>query len=131
MSSAVRAPRSASGLAARCSARRCRTLRRRGRPPSYSWTSRGRHNRPSDAKAKRYLQLQLPGRFETTGGIAAQLVPLLVYDVPPDFYDRYAGRIAEVTQADVQRVARRYVHPDSLTVVIVGDRKSVEAGLIA
>jgi predicted Zn-dependent peptidase len=78
-------------------------------------------------KAKRYLQLQLPGRFETTGQIAAQLVPVVLYGLPLDFYNDYARRVEQVTQADVQRVADRYITPDSMAVVIVGDRKSIEA----
>jgi predicted Zn-dependent peptidase len=78
-------------------------------------------------KAKRYLQLQLPGAFETTGQIASQLVPLVLYGLPLDFYDAYVGRVGGVTQADVQRVAQRYIDPSKVAVVIVGDRKSIEA----
>jgi len=77
-------------------------------------------------KAKQYLQLQLPGAFETTGQIASQLVPVVLYGLPLEFYDRYAEQVAKVTQADVQRVAQRYIDPGSVTVVIVGDRKSIE-----
>jgi zinc protease len=36
-----------------------------------------------------------------------------------------------VTQADVQRVARQYIDPDKLAIVIVGDRKSIEPTLRA
>jgi len=82
-------------------------------------------------KTKRYLQLQLPGRLETTTDIAAQLVPLTTYGLPLDFYNSYAQRIEQVTQADVQRVMDRYVNPDRSVVVIVGDRKSIESGLSA
>jgi predicted Zn-dependent peptidase len=82
-------------------------------------------------KTKRYLQLQLPGRFETTGGIAGQLSQLITYDVPLGFYNSYTQQIAAVTQADVQRVARRYIDPDKLAIVIVGDRKSIEPTLRA
>jgi predicted Zn-dependent peptidase len=82
-------------------------------------------------KTKRYLQLQLPGRFETTGGIAGQLSQLVTYDVPLSFYNTYTQGIAAVTQADVQRVARQYIDPDKLTIVIVGDRKSIEPTLRA
>ena len=39
--------------------------------------------------------------------------------------------IGAVSQADVQRVARQYVDPDHLTMVIVGDRKTIEPGLRA
>ena len=82
-------------------------------------------------KTKRYLQLQLPGRFETTGGIAGQLSQLVPYDVPLSFYNGYTQGIASVTQADVQRVARQYIDPDKLAIVIVGDRKSIEPTLKA
>jgi predicted Zn-dependent peptidase len=82
-------------------------------------------------KTKRYLQLQLPGRFETTGGIAGQLSQLVTYDVPLSFYNSYTQGIASVTQADVQRVAQKYIDPDKLAIVIVGDRKSIEPTLKA
>ncbi|HET9682941.1 MAG TPA: pitrilysin family protein [Gemmatimonadaceae bacterium] len=88
---------------------------------------------PSDelAKAKRYLQLGLPEDFETTGSIAYQMLPLVTYGIPLDFYDTAVQKIGAVTQADVQRVARQYVNPDRLTIVIVGDRKLIEPGLRA
>jgi zinc protease len=88
---------------------------------------------PSDelAKAKRYLQLGLPEDFETTGSIAGQMIPLITYGLPLDFYNSAVENIGAVTQADVQRVARQYVDPDKLTMVIVGDRKSIEPGLRA
>jgi zinc protease len=88
---------------------------------------------PSDelAKAKRYLQLGLPEDFETTGSIAGQMLPLITYGIPLDFYNSAVENIGAVTQADVQRVARQYVDPDRLTLVIVGDRKSIEPGLRA
>jgi zinc protease len=82
-------------------------------------------------KAKRYLQLQLPGEFETTGDIASQLIPVVVYGLPLDYYNSYVQRIEAVTVADVQRVAQQYVDPSKFAVVIVGDRKAIEAGLRA
>jgi predicted Zn-dependent peptidase len=80
-------------------------------------------------KAKRYLQLQLPALFETTGDIAFQLTPLAVHDLSLDFYNNYVQRIEAVMQADVQRVARKYINPDRLSIVVVGDRKQIEPGL--
>ena len=82
-------------------------------------------------KAKRYLQLGLPGNFETTGGIASEFLPLIAYGIPLDFFATAVQRYDAVTQADVQRVARQYIDPDRLTVVIVGDRKVIEPGLRA
>ena len=77
-------------------------------------------------RAKRYLQLQLPSLFEATGDIAYQLTSLAVYSLPLDFYNSYVQQIEQVTQADVQRVARKYIDPERLSVVIVGDRKQIE-----
>lgn len=82
-------------------------------------------------KAKRYLQLGMPGDFETTQQIAAQLVPVALYGLPLDYYNNYVANIEAVTQADLQRVARQYINPSSLAIVVVGDRKSIEQGLKA
>ena len=73
----------------------------------------------------------MSGRFETTGDIAGQLAGLVPYDVPLDFYNGYTRGIAAVTQVDAQRVARQYIDPDKLAIVIVGDRKSIEPTLKA
>jgi predicted Zn-dependent peptidase len=81
------------------------------------------------SRAKRYLQLQLPGNFETTQQIAAALVPVALYGLPLDYYNNYVQSIEGVTQADVARVAQQYINPAGLAIVIVGDRKSIEAGL--
>ncbi len=83
------------------------------------------------AKAKTYLQLQMPGSFETTSQIANQLVPVAIYDLPLDYYNSYAQQIERLTQADVQRVAREYIDPSRLAIVIVGDRASIEGGVRA
>lgn len=83
------------------------------------------------SRAKRFLQLQLPGNFETTQDIAFQLVPVALYGLPLDYYNNYVQNIEAITEADVARVAQQYINPGSLAVVIVGDRKSIEPGLKA
>lgn len=82
-------------------------------------------------KAKKLLQLGLPSDFETTQQIANQLIPVVLYGLPLDYYNNYVSNIESITQADVQRVARQYINPSSLAIVIVGDRKSIETGLKA
>ena len=82
-------------------------------------------------KAKRFLQLSMPGDFETTQQIANQLVPVVLYGLPLDYYNNYVSNIEKVTQADVRRVAQQYINPASLAIVIVGDRKNIEQGIEA
>jgi predicted Zn-dependent peptidase len=82
-------------------------------------------------KAKRYLELQLPGELETSRDIADQLVAVAVYHLPLDYYNTYQAHIAAVTRADVQRVARAYIDPSHMVIVVVGDRAAIEAPLRA
>ena len=83
------------------------------------------------AKAKRYLQLGYPEGFETPRDIATQIASLVPYGIPLGSLAAYQVGIARVTAADVQRVARRYLDPKALTLVIVGDRASLEPALKA
>lgn len=82
---------------------------------------------PELRKAKKYLELQLPGELETSRDIAGQLVAVAVYHLPLDYYNTYQTHIAAVTQAQVQSVARRYIDPTHLAIVVVGDRAKIEA----
>jgi zinc protease len=82
-------------------------------------------------KAKNYLSLQLPRSFETSRAAADALAQIFVYDLPLDYYQTYAGRVAAVTAEDVKRAADKYIQPDKFAVVIVGDRKVIEPGVKA
>jgi zinc protease len=83
---------------------------------------------PADelARAKNYVALRFPRLFETTRGVASQLVQLAVYGLPDDFFATYVERIQAVTVDDVARVAARYIRPEHFIVVVVGDRQAVE-----
>jgi predicted Zn-dependent peptidase len=82
-------------------------------------------------KAKNYLALGLPGDFETLGDLAARVEELVVFGLPNDYYADYTARIAAVTSADVQRAAAAHIDPDKLAVVVVGDRRRIEAPIRA
>lgn len=82
-------------------------------------------------RAKSYVALGLPRRFETTAGVASQLADLQTYGLTVDFYNDHVERVMAVTAADVQRVAREHVRPDQAVVVIVGDLETIEPGLRA
>jgi zinc protease len=47
------------------------------------------------------------------------------YGFPADYWDTYPEKIAAVTAADVQRVARKYIPVDNLQIVAVGDATKV------
>lgn len=77
-------------------------------------------------KARNYVALGFPGEFETTGDLARKLEDLVVYNLPEDTYAKFVGAVTGVTAADLQRLAARYIQPDKMAVVVVGDRKSIE-----
>lgn len=81
------------------------------------------------ADAKEHIKLALPGRFETVGEVTDALEELAVYDLPLDEYATLSKRVDAVTAADVKKAAVAHLHPSTLRVVVVGDRKKLETGL--
>jgi predicted Zn-dependent peptidase len=82
-------------------------------------------------KAKNYVALSFPQDFETTQDIAAKLAEQVIYGLPDGWFDGYMARVQSVTPADVSRVAKTYITPDTFAVVVVGDLKVIEAGVRA
>jgi zinc protease len=82
-------------------------------------------------KAKNYLALGFPAEFETTRDLARKLEELIVYDLPDGTFEAFVGAAMRVTAEDVRKAAERYVQPDRMVVVIVGDRAAIEPGVAA
>jgi predicted Zn-dependent peptidase len=80
-------------------------------------------------RAKNYLALGYPGDFETVGQVASQLGDLMLYNLPGDYFNTYIKNVLSVTKSDVQRVAKKYIDPKNIAIIIVGDKKTVEKGL--
>ena len=77
-------------------------------------------------KSKNYVALAFPGEFETTGDLARKLEELVVYNLPDDTFAKFVSAVTSVTAADLQKLAARYIQPDKMAVVVVGDRKTIE-----
>ncbi len=88
---------------------------------------------PADelSRAKNYVSLRFPSGFEATTDISRRLEDAIVYKLPADYFSKYIPTIEAVTAADVQRVARLYVQPSRVAVVVVGDQKVIEPGIRA
>lgn len=82
-------------------------------------------------KAKNYVALGFPGEFETTRNLAQKLEELIVFNLPEDAHQAFVGEVMKVTPAEVQKAAARYVQPDKMAVVVVGDRQAIEPGIAA
>ncbi|MCC6928359.1 MAG: insulinase family protein [Gemmatimonadaceae bacterium] len=82
-------------------------------------------------RAKAYVELALPGSLESTSQVAGAIAQLAVFDLPLAELSTYAAKVRRVTTADVQRVARQYLHPDQASVIVVGDLNSVRPSIEA
>jgi zinc protease len=80
-------------------------------------------------KAKDALANSLPGSFETSVNTVNSFSNIFVYDLGLDYYTRYAQEVNAVTSEQALAVARRYIVPDRLVVIAVGDRNAIEAEL--
>lgn len=70
-----------------------------------------------------------PAGFETVGAISNQLSNLVTYGLPDSYFNDYIAKVNSVTLADVNRVAKQYLDPSKMAIVIVGDRSVVEPSL--
>jgi zinc protease len=68
-----------------------------------------------------------PSSVQTVQGLAQRMQTVLLYDLPLDFYSKYAEQLSGLTPEDILDVARRRLTPDALTVVVAGDLAAIEA----
>jgi zinc protease len=77
----------------------------------------------------RNMVLRLPGRFETLSSLESAALDLVNFGYPPEYYYDYARNVRALSEADLAVAAAKFVTPDELTWLIVGDLASVEAGI--
>jgi len=82
---------------------------------------RQRVNERELADAQAYLTGSFPLTIETPGAIALQVLNAVVYGLDLQDLQTFRERVNAVTVDDIQRVARTYLHPDRLSIVLVGD----------
>lgn len=80
-------------------------------------------------KAKNYVALGYPDNFESVGQIAGMLAEMITYNLPDNYFNTYVSNVLAVKKADVERVAREYVLPDKMAVIVVGDKATIEKGI--
>ena len=67
--------------------------------------------------------------FESSSQIAFQQMMLAYRGFSPDFLETYTDNIAKVTAEDVQTVAQKYLQPEALTIVAVGNQDNFDRPL--
>lgn len=75
--------------------------------------------------AKNFLTGVFPIRAETQEGLTNLITNQKLYDLPDDYLQTYRDNVNAVTAEDVERVARKYVRPAEMAIVIVGDAEEI------
>jgi zinc protease len=79
--------------------------------------------------AKAFLTGSFPLSIETPGQIAGQLASALLLGRPAEHVQTWRSKLAAVTAADVQRVARTHLNPERALIVISGDAGVIRSSL--
>jgi len=68
-------------------------------------------------------------RYDTKGKVLAEQVRLEFYGYPPDYLQTYRVALEKVTVADVNAAAKKYIHPDKMALLVVGNGSEIKPGL--
>jgi zinc protease len=81
--------------------------------------------------ARNNLTQSLPLQFEGVSSQASAVAGLLRDHLPLDYWDRFSANVDRVSLADVTAAANKYLDSAHMAIIVVGDRKLVEAKLRA
>jgi zinc protease len=73
------------------------------------------------ADAQAYFTGSFPLKMDTYAKIAGILTSIEIYNLGLDYPQKYPALINAVTKEDIKRVAKKYLHPDSLVIVVVAN----------
>ncbi len=77
-------------------------------------------------KDKTNQTLSLPGSWETMNAVSSSISDIVSYNLPDDYYSKYASMVESQTLDEVQKAADELVKPDNLVWVVVGDKAKIE-----
>jgi zinc protease len=81
------------------------------------------------ARAKENILNSFIFRYDTRDKVLAERVRLEFYGYPADFLETYKAALEKVTVADLQAAAKKYIHPDKLAILVVGNEPEIKPGL--
>ena len=81
------------------------------------------------SKAKDALANSLPGAFESSSNAVGNFSNVFIYNLGLDYYTKYAAQVNAVTTDQTLTMAKKYLVPDNMVVIAVGDRAKIEPEL--
>ena len=75
--------------------------------------------------AKAYMMGSFGRGLENPATVAVYAINIARYGLPQDYYANYLKKVEAVTAEDVQRVAQKYIQPDKMYILAVGNAGEV------
>ena len=79
--------------------------------------------------AKRAIVASFALSLENPDDLVNYALTRKIYDLPEDYWDAYPAKLMAVTAADIQRVARKYIDPQTMQIIAVGDGSKIRTVL--
>lgn len=77
-------------------------------------------------KIKLNQVLELPGSWETNNAVANTLYEMVTYNLPDNYIETYISKIKNLNLDDINKNAKRVLHPDNIVWIVVGDKSKIE-----
>ena len=79
------------------------------------------------ASIMRNMTSRLAGRFDTLAALEAAAITSINLKLPDNYWSEYAGNIGRLSEPQLATAARRFVRPEQLTWLVIGDLRKIEA----
>ncbi len=75
--------------------------------------------------AKSSITKKFPLNFETYRQIASGIAGKILYGLPDNYFENYIQNVNSVLKTEVEKAANKFILPDNLSIVLVGDKNSL------
>ncbi|GGE62096.1 M16 family metallopeptidase [Massilia psychrophila] len=81
------------------------------------------------ASIMRNMSARLAGRFGTLAALEAAAITAINLKLPDHYWSDYAGNIRNLSEPQLATAARKFVRPEQLTWLVIGDLRKIEKGV--
>ncbi len=71
--------------------------------------------------------LTLPGRWETSSAVEADIANMVRFELEDDYWDNYVTELRNIDLDQVNTAAKKYIKPETMTWVLIGDLSKIES----
>jgi zinc protease len=76
--------------------------------------------------AKDFITGSFPRKLDTNSKIAGLLTQIQFYGLDLNYFEMYEREITKITKEDVLKAAQKYLHPDKVKIIVVGNIKETK-----